>query len=148
MAVDNLFWHCSIILPLAPCFQVVDNRCLHPTRPLLTHTVFRGNGSELLQRSYHITNDGIRSANAVVTGKLDGIVTSDATTLSPDVEAMIFVRQETAIIYNIGNVVGWRQSPTAIFIHDEREVLVMVIGIVGKNIEDHSAEYLLTVYIR
>ena len=35
MAVDSLFWHCHIFLPFTPCFQMVDNRSLNPTRPLL-----------------------------------------------------------------------------------------------------------------
>ena len=35
MTVDSQFWHCCIFLPFTPCFQMVDNRSLNPTRPLL-----------------------------------------------------------------------------------------------------------------
>ena len=106
MAVDSLFRHCHIFLPFTPFLQVVDNRSLNPTHPLLRHTVFRGNGSELLQGRNHLTDDGIRAAYAVVTGKLDGILTSDSTELGPDVEAVILIRQEATIINDIGDIIG------------------------------------------
>ena len=47
---------------------------------------------------------------------------------------MIFSRQEATIIYDIGDIVSRSQPLTAILVHDEREILVVVIGVVGKNI--------------
>ena len=131
MAVDSLFQHCHIFLPLTfglcpsrldrtrtssilfsllrpftPFLQVVDNRSLNPTRPLFRNTVFRSNGTELFQGRNNITDDGIRPTNTVITGKLDGILTSDSTELGPDVEAVILVRQEATIINDIGDIIG------------------------------------------
>ena len=68
--------------------------------------------------------------------------------LGPDMEAVILVRQEVTIVYNISYVVGRRQPPTAILIHDKREVLIMVIGVVGQNVEYHPTEHLLAVGFR
>ena len=105
MVIDSHFWHCCIFLPFPPCFQVVNDGSFYPTRPLLRHSVFRGNGSELLQGRNYLTDDGIRSAYAVVTGKLDGILTSNVTEFGSDIQAVILVRQEATIIYDIGDIV-------------------------------------------
>ena len=44
--------------------------------------------------------------------------------------AVIFVWQKSAQVYNVGNVIGWRQSPCSILVHDKREVLIVIIGII------------------
>ena len=45
MAITRLL----IFFPFSPCFQMVNDSSLHPTRPFIRHAIFRGNGSELLQ---------------------------------------------------------------------------------------------------
>ena len=40
-------------LPVTPCLQVVDNRCLNTTRPMLWHAVFWSDGSELLENTFN-----------------------------------------------------------------------------------------------
>ena len=85
---------------------MVNDSSLHPTRPFIRHTVFRGNRSELLQGCNHIADDSIRAAYTIIMGKLDGVVTSDIPKLCPDIHAVIFVGQETSIIYDISNIVG------------------------------------------
>ena len=87
---------------------MADDGCLHPTRPFIRHTVFRGDRTELLQGYNHIADDSIRSAYTIVTSKLDGIVTGNIPKLCPDIHAVVFVGQETSIIYDISNIVGRR----------------------------------------
>lgn len=45
-------------------------------------------------------------------------------------------------IENVCQVICRRQPPVAAFVHQEGEVLVVVIGIFGQYIEDHPAKYL------
>ena len=47
MTADRQLRHHCFFLPFTPYFQMIDNRSLHPTRPLLRHTIFRGYRSEL-----------------------------------------------------------------------------------------------------
>ena len=83
--------------------------------------------------------------NAIITGKLDGVVAGNIPKLCPDIQAVVFIGQKTSIIYDIRNIVGRRQSPTAILVHDKRKVFVVVISIISQDIEDHPSEHLLTV---
>ena len=58
---------------------------------------------------------------------------------------MVDVGQITTCIHDVGKIVGWRNSPLAPLVHHEREVLYMVVGVVGKDIEYHAAIHILAV---
>ena len=148
MAVDGPFRRVAFFVPLSPSLQMTDDGGLNASCPFISHAVLLSNRTELFQRLYHITNDGIRSAYAIVAGKLDNIITSNVLVFPSYHQTMLLIGQETACVENIGHVVGWRKSPCTLTIHDEREVLMMVIGIVGKNIEHHTTEEFLAIHFR
>ena len=52
-------------------------------------------------------------------------------------------RQESSCVENICQVICRREAPVTVFVHQEGKVLVVVIGIVCQDVEDHSAEHLL-----
>jgi len=45
---------------------------------------------------FQMADDGIRSAYTIITGKLDGVVTSDIPKLCPDIQAVVFVGQTSS----------------------------------------------------
>ena len=82
---------------------------------------------------------------AVVMCKSHGILPAETAEFGTHEQAMGFIRKVASQVQYIGEVVGRSKSPCAVLTHDEREILVMVISIVGKNIEHHTSEHLLTV---
>lgn len=68
------------------------------------------------------------------------------TKLAPMLNKNMAMTRLLISIEDIGHVVGWRQSPCALSIHDECEVLVVVIGIVGEDIEHHASIEFLTIH--
>ena len=55
---------------------------------------------------------------------------------------MVLLGEKAANIENVCHVVGRREAPSARLIHQEREILVVIVCVIGQNIEYHAPENL------
>lgn len=92
--------------------------------------------------------DALRSFDPVLLAQGQRVFDRLPLELAPHHQAMHPLGQEAPDVEDIGLVVGRGQSPMALLVHQKREVLVVVVRVVGKDIEHHSAEDLLLVALR
>ena len=112
----------------------------HSTYPTLTNFAFFCKESELANGRSNFTYDGFCLSDTVIFAKSQSIFKSLTLKFTLHHQIMHLLRKETTDIEDISHIVCRRKLPLTAFIHQEREVLVVIISIVGKNIEYHSAK--------
>lgn len=110
------------------------------TNPMLTNFAFLCKVSELANGRSNLVYDGFCLSDTVIFAKSQSVFKSLTLKFTLHHQTMHLLRKETTDIEDISHIVCRRKLPLTAFIHQEREVLIVIISIVGKNIEYHSAK--------
>ena len=110
------------------------------TYPALTNFAFFCKVSELANGRRNLSYDGFCLSDTIIFAKSQSIFKSLTLKFTLHHQTMPLLRKETTDIEDIGHIVCRRNLPLTTFVHQEREVLVVIISIVGKNIEYHYAK--------
>ena len=110
------------------------------TNPMLTNFAFFCKVPELANGRSNLIYDGFCLSDTVIFAKSQSVFKSLTLKFTLHQQTMHLLREETTYIEDISHIVCRRKLPLTTFVHQKREVLVVIISIVGKNIEYHSAK--------
>ena len=124
----------------SPLCQMIVKGGFNRTNPMLTNFAFFCKVPELVNGRSNLIYDGFCLSDTIIFAKSQSIFKSLTLKFTLHHQTMHLLRKETTDIEDISHIVCRRKLPLTAFVHQEREVLVVIICIVGENIEYHSAK--------
>ena len=124
----------------SPLCQMIVKGGFNSTNPMPTNFAFFCKVSELANGRSNLIYDAFCLSDTIIFAKSQSIFKGLTMEFALHHQTMHLLRKEATGIEDISHIVCRRKSPLTAFVHQEREVLVVIICIVCKNIEYHSAK--------
>ena len=124
----------------SPLCQMIVKGGFNRTNPMLTNFAFFCKVPELANGRSNLIYDGFCLSDTIIFAKSQSIFNGLTMEFALHHQTMHLLRKEATDIEDISHIVCWRKLPLTAFVHQEREVLVVIICIVGENVEYHSAK--------
>lgn len=124
----------------SPLCQMIVKGGFNSTNPMLTNFAFFCKVPELANGRSNLIYDGFCLSDTIIFAKSQSIFKGLTMEFALHHQTMHLLRKEATDIEDISHIVCRRKLPLTAFVHQEREVLVVIICIVGENVEYHSAK--------
>ena len=124
----------------SPLCQMIVKGGFNSTNPMPTNFAFFCKVSELANGRSNLIYDAFCLSDTVIFAKSQSIFKSLVVKFTLHHQTMHLLGKETTDIECISHIVCRRKLPLTAFVHQKREVLVVIICVIGKNIKYHSAK--------
>ncbi len=128
---------------IAPVFKILVYGIGHPGNPFGSYRIFFGPTPKVYECGCNFICQKFGILDSIGLCKRKYCFPTDIASVPSDRQTMFGISPPTAMIKNKCHVIGWRKTPLTVRCQYKREILMMIVGIVGKNIENKTQKQLL-----